>query len=332
MRARGITYDTGTFPGEQLTRKTFEPEAVEREMQVIAGELHCDAVRISGRDADRLEAAARHAAGAGLEVWFSPFPVDLAPEDALALFTDCARRAEALRRDGAEVVFVTGCELSAFCHGFLPGDTYRDRLGAMLTADMAWWTSLGGVQERLNSFLAEAAAAVRAHFGGRVTYASGPWEGVDWQPFDVVAVDAYRTAHNADTFRDRLRDFFAHGKPVAVTEYGTCAYRGAGDRGGMAWQPPRDAVPDEDEQVRYLGELLDVFEEEGVDTALWFAFAAYDKPAERDIASYGVVRMLDATRWERKKVFGAMAARHARADTEAPGTGTPGIAPGAARG
>ena len=109
-----------------------------------------------------------------------------------------------------------------------------------------------------------------------------------------------------------LRDFFAHGKPVAITEYGTCAYQGAGDLGGMAWQPPPGAVPDEDEHVRYLDELLDVFEDAGVDTALWLAFANYDKPGDRDIASYGVVRMLDETNWEPKKVFHAMAARYQR--------------------
>jgi hypothetical protein len=48
-------------------------------MAVIAGDLHCDAVRVSGRDGERLSVAARHAADAGLEVWFSPFPVDLPP-------------------------------------------------------------------------------------------------------------------------------------------------------------------------------------------------------------------------------------------------------------
>ena len=80
----------------------------------------------------------------------------------------------------------------------------------------------------------------------------------------------------------------------------------------MAWQPPTGAVPDEDEQVRYLDELLDVFEGAGVDTALWLAFANYDKPGDRDIASYGVVRMLDETNWEPKKVFHAMAARYQR--------------------
>ncbi|WP_353946853.1 hypothetical protein ABII15_38005 [Streptomyces sp. HUAS MG91] len=312
MRARGINYDTGTFPGQRFTRTTFDPEQVRRDMAVIAGELHCDVVRVSGRDPERLRVAAEHAAAAGLEVWLSPFPVDLHPEQLLPLFAECAQHAEALREDGARVVFVTGCELSAFAHGFLPGDTHLDRLHAMATADLSWWASLGPVPERLNDFLARAATTVRAHFGGRITYASGAWEPVDWAPFDLVGIDAYRSAQNAADFRAHLRESLSHGKPVAVTEYGTCAYRGAGERGGMAWQPPQDAVPDEDEQVRYLDELLDLFEEEGMDTALWFSFANFDKPRDRDIASYGVVRMLDDTRWEPKKVFHAMSARHRR--------------------
>ncbi|MFG2138324.1 hypothetical protein [Streptomyces sp. NPDC048650] len=312
MRARGINYDTGIFPGDHFTRKTFTPEAVRDEMRVIADELHCDAIRISGREPERLGTAARLAAEAGLEVWFAPFPVDVPPEQVLPLFADCARRAEEIRQTGAEVVFVAGCEMSAFCSGFLPGDTYVDRIRSMVSADLTWWTSLGPVQERLNEFLAQAAATVRAHFGGRITYASGPWESVDWQPFDLVSVDAYRTGDDGDSFRGHLREFFSHGKPVAITEYGTCAYRGAGELGGMAWQPPAGAVPDEGEQVRYLTDLLDLFEEEGVDTALWFIFANYDKPGDRDIASYGVVRMLDETRWEPKQVFRTMAARYAR--------------------
>jgi hypothetical protein len=123
MRARGINYDTGTFPAGQLTRKTFDPGTVRREMTVIAGDLHCDAVRVSGREGERLGMAARHAADAGLEVWFAPFPVDLPPGQLLPFLTDCAQRAETVRQAGAEVVFVTGCEMSAFCGGFLPGDT-----------------------------------------------------------------------------------------------------------------------------------------------------------------------------------------------------------------
>ncbi|WP_347232849.1 hypothetical protein [Streptomyces silvensis] len=256
--------------------------------------------------------AARHAADAGLEVWFAPFPVDLPHDQLLPYFADCAARAEALREGGADVVFVAGCEISAFCGGFLPGGTSGDRMRTMAGADMEWWSGLGPVQERLNDFLSRAAVTVRSHFGGQVTYASAPWEAVDWGAFDFVGIDAYRAAYNAESFRQELRGHLAHGKPVAVTEYGTCAYRGAGERGGMAWQVPHGAVPDEDEQTRYLTELLDIFEDEGVDTALWFTFAAYSRPGEQDLGSYGVVRMLDERRWEPKKVFHTMAARYRR--------------------
>ncbi|HET6856914.1 MAG TPA: hypothetical protein VFH94_07450 [Streptomyces sp.] len=324
MRARGINYDTGFLPEAQRSRKALPRDVVERDMAVIAGELHCDAVRVSGGDPARLSVAAEVAAAAGLEVWFAPFPVDLPAEEMLPFFADCARRAEAVRAGGAEVVFVAGCEISAFGDGFIPGATYGDRLAAMAGADMEWWQSLGPVLERLNGFLGEAVGVVREHFRGRVTYAAGPWEFIDWGPFDLVGVDAYRAAYNAETFRAEIRGHFEHGKPVAVVEYGTCAYRGAAQRGGMAWQVPEGAVPDEDEQVGYFNDLLDVFDEEGVDTALWFTFAGFGKVGELDASSYGVVRMLDdprsepvggapgETRWEPKAVFRAMAARYRR--------------------
>ncbi|MGW7482425.1 hypothetical protein ACWGH8_27970 [Nonomuraea muscovyensis] len=309
---RGINYDTGFLPGAHLSRTAFDAATVRSEMRVIAGELHCQVVRVSGRDPDRLALAAELAAAAGLEVWFAPFPVDVPHDDMLALYADCARRAEKLRRGGVEVVLVTGCETSAFGPGFIPGDTYGDRLSAMAAADLEWWQSIGEVIPRFNAFLAEAAETVRPLFGGRVTYAAGPWEFIDWTPFDVVGVDAYRAAYNAGHFREELRAHFGHGKPVAVTEFGTCAYQGAAGRGGHAWMVPEGARPDEGEQVRYLTELLDVFEEEGVETALWFTFAGYTRTGPADLGSYGVVRMLGATTWEPKEVFHAMAARYGR--------------------
>ncbi|SHN43649.1 hypothetical protein [Cryptosporangium aurantiacum] len=308
MRARGINYDTGFLPGA-ASRPEFSPDAVRHDLGVIARNLHCDAVRISGGDPERLRVAADAAASEGLEVWFAPFPVDLSTDEVLRLFGECAELAADLPGD---VVFVAGCEMSAFCHGFLPGATYGERLATLAAADLEWWSSLGPVIERLNGFLVEVAATVRRRFDGRVTYAAAPWEFIDWTPFDVVSVDAYRAAYNAATFRDEVRGHFAHGKPVAVTEFGTCAYRGAADHGGMAWQPPPGAVRDEDEQVRYFTELMDVFEAEGVDTALWFTFAGFAHVGEADLASYGVVRMLDGSRWEPKAVFAAMADRYAR--------------------
>ena len=114
MRAKGIAYDTGFLPGDGApgSRPDFDPALVGEELRIIRDDLHCTAVHIVGTDPDRLETAARLAAGLGLEVWFSPYPVELEPGEVLALFSDCADRAERLRAEGAEVVFVTGVELS----------------------------------------------------------------------------------------------------------------------------------------------------------------------------------------------------------------------------
>lgn len=309
---KGINYDVGILPGEDNSRKVFDPGTVAREMRLIATELHCDTVRISGADPARITVAAEHAAAEGMEVWFAPFPVDLTEDEALAVFTDSAGRAEALRRSGAEVVLVTGCELTAFCQGFIEGAGYRDRLQAMVTGDVAWWTTLLQVMPRFSGYMERVAESVRPLFGGRLSYASGPWEPIDWAPYDIVGVDAYRAAHNAHDFADELRAQFKHGKPVAVTEFGTCAYRGAGERGGVAWAVPDGAVRDEDEQVRYFTELMDVFEREAVETALWFTFAAYNRTGPADLGSYGVIKLDDDGAWSPKKVFGTMAARYSR--------------------
>ena len=55
MHRKGINYDTGFAPiGDGLSRETFEPAQVRREIEIIARDVHCNAVRISGRDADRI--------------------------------------------------------------------------------------------------------------------------------------------------------------------------------------------------------------------------------------------------------------------------------------
>jgi len=307
VRGKGINYDTGFYTDPQGSRPQFAPDVVAAEMRIIARELGCTAVRISGGRPDRLSVAAEAAAAEGLEVWFSPFPIDLTTGQMESLFADCADRAEQLRRSGAQVVLVTGCELSLFAVGFLPGDRFTDRITALQAPGPELYAAFGSLTARLNGFLAETAEAVRSRFAGPVSYASGLWEHVDWSPFDIVASDAYRDEGNAATFRDEVRKLLGHGKPVAVTEFGCCPYAGAAARGGTGWavvdfgaDPLRlddDYVRDESEQVRYLEEVGSVFREEGVDLAFWYTFAGYflrrstDPRLDVDMASYGVVSM-----------------------------------------
>ena len=335
MRGKGINYDTGFTPFGDSSRKSFDPEVVRQELQVIAEELHCNAVRISGGDPDRLMTAAEHAAAAGLEVWFSPFPVDMTAEELLPFFADCAERAERVRRTGAEVVLVTGCEMSLFAKGFVPGDDLGSRFANLGSPTPELLKAMKELPERMNAFLADAAATARKHFSGRVTYASGPWEDLDWTPFDIVSVDAYRDENNAAGFEEGLRNRFVEGKPLVATEFGCCTYKGAAAKGGLGWTIVErsgdqavlngDYVRDESEQVTYLRDLLPVFERTGLDSAFWFTFAGYELPhrsdphVDLDMASYGVVKMLEegpgtgycSLGWEPKQVFHALAEAYA---------------------
>jgi hypothetical protein len=338
MRGKGITYDTGFLNAGVSTREPFDPEVVKREMRVIREDLHCNAVRVTGGDPDRLEIAATHAAEVGLEVWLSPFTCDLTTDELLDFLADCAERAERLRRQGAEVVLLTGAELSLFTVGFLPGETLNDRLG-LLTAPHRLRELLAEVPARINDFLGKAVEVVSERFGGKISYASLPFEGVDWTPFDFISTDAgYRSIEVADRYRDDIRALVAQGtargKPAVITEFGCTTHHGAADLGGhgdriVEWdgddgRPIRldgDYTRDEAEQATYLRELLDIFTAEGVDTAFANTFARYDLPhrsdprQDLDMASYGVVKVLEDRlghtypdmAWEPKAAFTALA-------------------------
>jgi hypothetical protein len=332
MRGKGINYDTGFMPGNH-SRPDFDPEVVAAELRVIARDLGCTAVRVTGADPERIEVAARAAAVEGLEVWFSPFPVEVPAADLIGLFRDCAGRAERLRRDGAAVVLVIGCELTLFNPGYLPGTFFYDRIRRLPRPTPRQLVAFARLPKRLNAFLAGAADAARSQFGGPLTYAAGSWEPVDWSRFDIVSIDAYRDARNTGTFRRDLRKQIAHGKPVAVTEFGCCAYAGAADRGGLGWdiaeydQAGLPAIKgeyerDESEQVRYLHEVHRIFVEEGLDLAFWFTFAKYHMPVssdprrDADLASHGLVAVLpegpgigyQGLGWRPRLAFEAMAA------------------------
>ncbi|GAA0854117.1 hypothetical protein ACFQVD_09585 [Streptosporangium amethystogenes subsp. fukuiense] len=344
MRAYGVTYDTGFLSAGTTTHEPFDPDAVRREMQIIRDELHCDAVRITGGDPDRLETAARHAARAGLEVWYSPFTNGLTQEELMTFIVDGAERAERLRQEETPVVFLTGSEISLFTSGFLPGDSLKERLGLM-AEPARLRAALPEVPARVNTFLTRAAAAVRERFGGPISYASLPFEGVDWAPFDIVATDAgYRDATTAHGFREGLRAQTSQSKPFAVTEFGCTTHRGAAELGArgdsiVEWDEharPRlitTVMRDEEEQAEYVRELLDIYDEEGTDTVFVNTFARRDLPTasepgrDFDTASFGIVKILEHGRtgttypglpWEPKAAFHTLAeyGRARTAETE----------------
>ncbi|PZG23421.1 hypothetical protein C1I98_36255 [Spongiactinospora gelatinilytica] len=335
MRAKGVSYDTGFVRDGVISRKEFDSDVVRRELAIIRDDLHCTAVRVMGGDPERIEIAATHAADLGLEVWFSPYPLEQTAAEMLSLFADCAVRAERVRRRGAEVVFVTGAELSLMAKDLLPGDDTAERVRLLRQADDLP-ALLGAAGARVNDLLGRAVALVRERFGGKVTYASVPLERVDWTPFDIMSVDLYRSAEIADGFAEGARTLAGQGGPVAITEFGSAGYKGAGERGANGLEiveydaetgaPVRlngEYVRDEAGQAAYLRESLEVFEGAGIDGAFVFTFALADHPhrpggdprADLDLASYGIVKVYEDRHgvtypdmpWEPKAAFTAVA-------------------------
>jgi hypothetical protein len=340
LKRKGINYDVGTFTKgkESSSRDKFDPAIVKREMEIIKNDLHCNAVRISGQEISRLVMASEFAIQQGLEVWFSPAYIDADEQETLSYFGVCAKAAEKLRTQSPDVVFVAGCELTFFMKGLVDGDTAFDRISTFMKPWRLLKSSIrnGSFNKRLNAFLSKAATVIREHFHGQLTYASGPWENVKWDPFDFVSIDYYREARNKNSYREKLRAYFKHGIPVVITEFGCCTYKGAEDKGGYGWaivdwnktpkQLKGDFIRDESVQANYLIELLDIFNEEKVNGAFVFTFVMPSYPFNEnalydlDMASYSVVKTYTDRNgttyndmpWEPKKSFTALAEYYAK--------------------
>jgi hypothetical protein len=341
MRIKGITYDTGFINAGVSTKETFEPTLVQREMQIIKQDLHCNAVRITGGDINRLEQVAELAAAEGLQVWYCPFTCDLTTDELLAFLVESAQRAERIRSQGAEVVFLTGSEISLFTKGFFQGETLTDRL-KLIKDPTNLREQIPQVRNRMKDFLSRVVPQVREKFFGPISYASIPFEGIDWQLFDFIATDGgYRSAAIAPYFQQGIRTLVSQGKPVAITEFGCGTYRGAAEQGARAdwiieWVDGKAHhlngiyIRDEDEQASCILELLELFETENVDAVFVNTFARYDLPhgeeprLDLDLASGGVVKVYadrlgdtyPTMPWEPKKVFKAIADVYRNSETE----------------
>jgi len=316
MRAKGINYDTGFFNKGASTREPFDLAEVRRELEIIRDDLHCNAVRITGGDAGRLDEAARIAAELGMEVWFAPFTCDLSAAEMLVL----------------------GAEISLLNRGYMPGDTLGERV-EILSDLPRLRAAMATVPAQVNAFFARAVPLVRARFGGPITYAAMPFERVDWARFDIIALDNYRTAEVAHHFAESMRAVVAQGKPVAITEFGCTPYRGAASRSSrsgeiVVWNPETampaglngDYVRDEAEQATYIRELLEIFDDAGIDSTFVFTFVQYVLPHranprdDLDMGSYSVVKVYEDRfgttypdmRWDPKAAFHALADHYGR--------------------
>jgi hypothetical protein len=335
MYLKGINYDVGSyFRKGKLSRPDFIEADIRKEIEIIRHKLHCDAVRISGFDIDRLIKASEFALEQGLQVWLSPACIDLTKEEALMHLVDCAKAAEPLRLKYPGLILVVGCEYSLFLKGFLKGETLYDRLKRMFNPFGIFLNITGlrkNMYRKLNLFLAEMVQKVRNEFLGQLTYASGTWEKINWDIFDYVGIDHYRASYNKTRYSKQIAAYNKFNKPVCLLEFGCCAYKGADDKGGAGWAITefRDGrlmikgqhVRDEEVQSQYIIELLNIYKSEKIHAAFVFTFInpMYKFNAnplyDLDMASYGIVKPVDNSNcdsyeslpWIPKKAFYSLA-------------------------
>lgn len=313
MLLRGINYDIGTpFRKDELSRLDFDENTIRKEIEIIKNELKCNAIRISGYDIQRLSKASEFALEEGLQVWFSPAYPDATQQQAIDYLTDCAIAAEKLREKYDDIIFIVGCEYSLFLKGFFKGDTLYDRIEKMFSP-LAFILNIIGLKNKiyrkLNLFLKDATEKIKFHFNGKLTYASGTWEKIDWDLFDIVGIDHYKASYNKSFYTKQLAGYYKFNKPVAVLEFGCCAYKGAEDKGPTGWAITSmvngqrvikgNYLRDETIQAKYITELLDILTQENVYAAFVFTFInpmyKYNNDAEHDLdmASYGIVKPVD---------------------------------------
>ncbi|WP_419999056.1 abortive phage infection protein [Streptomyces boninensis] len=330
VRYRGVCYTIGS--GESPAT-AFSAARMRADVRAIKHDLHANSIKVTGDGVKRLTATAQEAAEHGLQVRAEPTLGDRPQREILEHLAEVGRHAEGLRRHGAGVELSVGCEFQLFVPGIIPGANAVERIENLTSGNL----DFEKVQRRLNRFTAKAAAVGRSVFRGPLSYAAAQDDEVDWNLFDIVGIDYYSYHQKRSDYVRELRRYQRFGKPLAIAEFGTCAYRGAPADGGMAWdvidytkQPPELSKPlvrSERTQARYVTELFDVFDSMDLYAAHAFEFISADAPhwpgdprRDLDMATYALVKTVRDTpadpnspwHWEPKEAYRALAERYRR--------------------
>ncbi|MDH0730150.1 hypothetical protein N5F23_01480 [Pseudomonas sichuanensis] len=314
MKYHGVVYDVGLrfTAGQPLSVDTFDPELVKSDIRAIKDELFASAIRIEGEEIDRLVVAAREASAVGLTVFFNPWKMNVEIAELPGYFAVAARAAEELRLEGVEIVFVAGCEMTLFNEGIFRGATITERIEGIIALSEAVKAgdvaTTEAIARSLNEALKAITVAVRSEFKGQVTYSAGMWEQVDWDLFDIVGIDHYRSTETAKEYVSTL-DRYKIGKPVVVMEVGCCAYEGAAKYGAGGFMLLEGTNPDgtgrfkdgvvpkrsEREQADYVDEQLALLKGSKVSGVFVYVFSFPTYPygeglRDLDMMSFSLVK------------------------------------------
>jgi len=337
MKYRGVVYDVGLrfTIGEPYSIENFDPDLVAYDIQTISKKMHANAIRIEGEDIERLVKASSFAKKEGLTIFFNPWKMNVPINDLYSYFKEAAIEAEKLRLDGANIIFVCGCEITLFNEGIFEGKNITERIQDLSNL------AIKGTDEKetkelisqknylLNNTLKNILKEVRTFFKGSVTYSAGIWEMVDWDLFDIVGIDHYRSNESAEEYVDVLKRY-PQNKSLVVMEVGCCAYKGAAILGSGGFMRLQGTNPDgtgifqnnevpirsESEQSEYIKEQIQLLSQTAVDGVFIyvFSFPTYrygEGLRDLDMMSFSLVKTYPEDHpksknippWEPKKAF-----------------------------
>ncbi|OGH64526.1 MAG: hypothetical protein A2821_04745 [Candidatus Magasanikbacteria bacterium RIFCSPHIGHO2_01_FULL_41_23] len=299
-RSRGINYEVGMkfHPEHQVDYEAIN-QNIEKDLEDIK-EMGCDSVRIYGDNPENLIVAAKTALEKGLKVWLSPRLINGEETETLDLLLKIAGQAEQLRLEhGDNITLVIGNELMIDSRVVFEEENYADRIAQFKkfkALEMAKkYGKLIGLhkvlpdteqfKQRVQELTKKLALQTREHFKGKITYASLPDEDIDWEHFDIVGVNLYKDALNSGKYAKELERYKSHGKPVAITEFGTAPFKGAKHLGGYAhsvidWQRGKlkrgmgflPVLRDEKAQADYLETMIKMYEKHEIDAHFIFEY------------------------------------------------------------
>lgn len=326
---KGVNYDTGVSSVlSDSTNSDLTIWKMKEEIGIIKNDLHCNAIRIYGRDLKKLVECANIAIETGLIVWFSPRFINVSPEEMLDYINKCSVAAEQLRKISSDLVYVLGNEFSLDIKGFIEGETMQKRILKFSDPVYRIKNIFGlEINKKLNDFLKKSVSIARQDFKGEITYASGQWEKINWDLFDIVSINYYRNIYNFLHYKRKIKKLVQTGKKFAITEFGCCCYQGADKKGALGylvvnWKTPKPSLiknykRDESVQSKYIIELLEIFKHENVWAVFVYTFVArksvynVNPKFDLDMANFGLIKVLSNNDkksevpylWESKKAF-----------------------------
>ena len=309
MKLKGVNYDLGTNYGVGADFRKVSKSEMIRDLDIIKNKLNCNAIRIDGEKLDKLILCSNLCFERNLTILFSPRFISKTKKETLKLIKKAAIEAEKLRKKNSNIIFVVGNEMSLDTCDFLKEKEYLQRCNKLHKK------SPKELDKNLNLFLKDLVNIARKHFNGKITYASGFWENIDWSAFDFVGVNKYLGSWNKKSYLKELKNLEKLKKPIIITEFGCGSFKGASDLGPKSpfiidrerKEIKGHHLRDENEQANYIKKLIKIFKKENIYGCFVFTFIepnykySNDPKKDLDMASFNLVRLYGDGHLELKK-------------------------------